>query len=181
MVEEGLQAVASQTIFARLVGVSQQTISKQIEKGILSKEGTYRDWLLSYTDHLREQAAGRGGDNQLDIARATIEEKAVKTALGRITYHEKLGTLVDKEETQTFLSDWAGYSNKQFLQAFERLILDIQSQFDVTVPPELREKHAGSAIERVRGYALKLGEDSHSGSADVPTPESAAHSRVSGD
>ena len=59
--EFNLDAVASQTGFAALLNVSQQTISKQYKKGVLHNGGTYREWLVQYTTHLREEAAGRGG------------------------------------------------------------------------------------------------------------------------
>lgn len=176
-----LDEVASQTGFANLLGISQQAVSSQKQKGTLSENGTYGQWLQEYYQHLCDQAAGRGGENQVDVARATVEEKTVKTALGRIAYHEKLGTIIDREEAQALLADWAGFANKQFLQAFERLILDIQGQFDMTVPPELRQKHAGSAIERVRGYALKLGGDSGSGSGNASAAKDASDQGFSGD
>ncbi len=155
-----LNEKASQTGFANLVGVSQQAISNQIKKENLSEDGTYQEWLHQYCDQLRQQAAGRGGEDQVDVARATFEEKTVKTAIMRLEYHEKISTTVHEDEAHKFLADWAMFSAAQFRRAFERLREDLKSQFEVDLPTELIEKHAGSAIERVRGYALKLGASS---------------------
>lgn len=176
-----LDEVASQTGFADILGISQQAVSKQVKKGTLSQGGTYGDWLHEYYDHLADQAAGRGGEGQMDVARATIEEKQTKTALNRLQYHEKLGRLVDIEEARSLLSDWASFTNRQLRQAFERFSLEVESQLDVEVPPELREKYAGAAIERIRGYVQKLGGHGDDGSGDVPGPEELPDQGVSGD
>ncbi|MEH6825641.1 MAG: hypothetical protein V7629_17220 [Motiliproteus sp.] len=162
---------AKQAVFARLVGVSQPAINKQIEKGVLIRGGSYQEWLNSYIEQLRSQAAGRGGDKQANLTQARIEESEVKTALGRIQYHEKLGSLVILEEARAFLMDWAAYANREFRQANERLVLDIKSMLDVDVPDELRDKHVGAAIERVKSYALKLASDGSDSSEGVPATE----------
>lgn len=167
-----LNAKASQTAFARLVGVSQQAISKQIEKGNLSEGATFGEWLTEYCDQLRDQAAGRGGEGQVDVAQATYEEKKTKTALMRLDYHEKLENTINKEEAYSFLADWSMYSLRQFRQSFERLRDDMNNQLEIELPPEMVEKHAGAAIERVRDYALKLGgSDGESGGAVQPAEE----------
>lgn len=174
-----LSQVATQTGFADLLGVSQQAISKQCKKGTLAKGGTYGDWLRQYYDHLADQAAGRGGDEQANVAQATVEEKQVKTALNRLEYHKELGRLVDIEEAKEFLGGWAAFANRQFMQAFERMVLAIESQHDIEISPELREKYAGSATERIRGYVSKLSPGAGDDSSDVPATEGAADEGVS--
>lgn len=170
-----LDEPANQTRFSRLVGSSQQAISKMVEKGVLRRGGTIGEWLLQYSERLREIAGGRGGDNQADLTTAKTEEARVKAALGRLQYHEKLGAVVHKEEGRAFLSNWAAYANREYRQGVERLVADMESQFGVSVPVDLREKHVGAAIERVRGYALKLGGDSGSGGGAVSGAEADAY------
>lgn len=162
---------ASQTNFARLLGISQQAVSAQVGKGVLPTGGTYLDWLREYYSHLSSQAAGRGGDSQMDVARATIEEKVTKTALARLQYHEELKRLIDIEEARQLLADWASFANRQFSQAYERLVLDIESQHDIAVSPELREKHAGTATQRIRSYVEKLSRDRTTSSPDIPSAQ----------
>lgn len=171
-----LEESANQTRFAKLVGSSQQAISKMVEKGVLRRGATTGEWLLQYSERLREIAGGRGGDSQADLTKAKTEEAEVKAALGRLQYHEKLGNIIDNEEARAFLTEWAGYANREFRQGIERLLLDVESQFNVSVPVELREKHAGAAIDRVKGYALKLGEDGGSGGGAVSAAEDVANS-----
>jgi len=169
-----LEEAANQTRFSKLVGSSQQAISKMVEKGVLRRGATSGEWLLQYCERLRDIAGGRGGDSQADLTKAKTEEAEVKAALGRLQYHEKLGNIIDKEEAQAFLSDWAGYANREYRQGIERLLLDIENQFDITVPLELREKHVGATIERVRGYALKLSDGGGDGNGAVSGTEDTA-------
>ena len=58
----GLERRVTQTAFADLVGVDQSVISRLISDDVLTKEGTALEWLRQYTGRLREQAAGRLGD-----------------------------------------------------------------------------------------------------------------------
>ncbi|MCV6590779.1 MAG: hypothetical protein OIF57_17410 [Marinobacterium sp.] len=177
---ESLNAKASQTGFAKLVGISQPAVNGRVQSGQLHKGGTYREWLLAYVDDLREKAAGRGGEEQASVAQATVEEKQVKTALNRLEYHKELGRLVDIEEAKEFLGGWAAFANRQFMQAFERMVLAIESEHGIEISPELREKYAGTATERIRGYVDKLSPGSGDGRGDVPAAEGATNEGVSG-
>ena len=168
-----LSEAANQTRFAKMVGSSQQAISKMVEKGVLRRGATTGEWLLQYCERLREISAGRGGESQGDLTEAKIEEAIVKTALGRLQYHERLGNLIHKDEAHSLLSEWAAFASREFRQGAERLILDVHSQFDVELPLELREKHVGAAIERVRSFAFKLARDSEDGGGAVQAAEGA--------
>ncbi|MDR0251105.1 MAG: DNA packaging Nu1, partial [Burkholderiales bacterium] len=63
-----LQEKLTQTEFGELVGVSQPVVSLLITRGIITAHGTGAEWLLAYCDHLREVAAGRYTDGDLDLA-----------------------------------------------------------------------------------------------------------------
>lgn len=62
----------TQADFAQLVGISQPAVSDLLTRGVLGKGQTARTWLLAYTSHLREQAAGRGADGELAANRAAL-------------------------------------------------------------------------------------------------------------
>lgn len=156
MVEIDLNDPANQTKFSALVGISQQAVSKQVEKGALPKDGTYSEWLLMYVEHLREQAAGRGGDTQADLTRARTEEAEVKAALGRLQVQEKLGRLVDIEEARELLTNWASFANREFRSAIDRLCLDIESVHGIAISSEVKDKNVSAAIGRVKNYSEKL-------------------------
>lgn len=67
-----LDQCCTQAEFAQLVGVSQQAVSDLIGRQVLGKGQMARTWLLAYTAHLREQAAGRGADGELAQNRAAL-------------------------------------------------------------------------------------------------------------
>ncbi len=152
-----LDRKATQAEFAKLVGISQQAASKQLDKGAIKAGETLREWLLTYCDRLRDQAAGRGGSQQESLASAKTEEAQVKTALNRLTYQEKLGTLVLGDDVGYALSDWAGYANREFRSGTEKIVELIENEHSISVNREAVKNIVGPTTERIQGYAEKLG------------------------
>ncbi|WP_426318877.1 terminase small subunit [Pseudoduganella sp. R-43] len=58
----------TQVTFGALVGVSQQAIGNLAGRGILDKSMDGHQLLQAYCSHLREQAAGRAANGELDLA-----------------------------------------------------------------------------------------------------------------
>jgi phage terminase Nu1 subunit (DNA packaging protein) len=58
----------TQLAFGALVGVSQQAIGNLVGRGVLDKSMTGHQLLQAYCSHLREQAAGRASNGELDLA-----------------------------------------------------------------------------------------------------------------
>lgn len=58
----------TQSAFGELVGISQQAVSDLVRRRILADGSTGDEWLLAYCDHLREVAAGRGGNDAMALA-----------------------------------------------------------------------------------------------------------------
>lgn len=54
--------------FAALIGVTEKTVSELISRGIIAKGQAIGDWNKVYCAHLREQAAGRATDGELNLA-----------------------------------------------------------------------------------------------------------------
>lgn len=59
---------AKQATIAALLGLSLTTVRAIESRGIASRAMSLQDWLRAYCDHLREQAAGRAADGDLDLA-----------------------------------------------------------------------------------------------------------------
>lgn len=83
----------TQSQFAELVGIAQPTVSRWISDGLLPEDGTCADWLRAYCGRLREQAAGRYTEGELDLsqeraalARAQREGIELKNAVLRGEY-----------------------------------------------------------------------------------------------
>lgn len=67
MVDLGSKGTQEQ--FASLVGIAQQTVSDFVSRGVLHPSATLGEWLLTYCAHLRGIAAGRGGDDGVELSR----------------------------------------------------------------------------------------------------------------
>lgn len=82
MVDLGGQV--TQVQFGQLVGVSQQAVSEMFRRKILADGAPVGQWLVAYCEHLREMAAGRGGEGgaELVVERARLaREQADKIAM----------------------------------------------------------------------------------------------------
>jgi hypothetical protein len=152
-----LNIPSNQTAFAQIVGTSQQAIAKQVDKGVLPRDGTMAEWLDLYLNRLREQAAGRGGNNQERLATARAEESEVKAALGRLTYHKELKTVVLAEEAADMLQRWATFTQREYKTCVDKLVNEIQSVHAIEINPDLVLKIAEPTANRVADYAEQLG------------------------
>ena len=118
------------------------------------------DWTVSTLDQirtayirdLREKAAGRGGSQVELLNAARIEESTVKSANGRLAYHEKLGTLVP-----TALNEWASFANREDQGGFEKLAQELEASLKVSIDRSTVARIAGITVSRIGGYADKLG------------------------
>ena len=97
-----LSMQGTQTTLAELVGVTQPTISNLMTDGKIPATGTLGELLRAYCARLRDQAAGRMGENTtLDLvqeraalAREQREGQAIKNAVARREY-APIGLLAD--------------------------------------------------------------------------------------
>jgi phage terminase Nu1 subunit (DNA packaging protein) len=97
-----LDQQATQAAFGELVGIAQPTVSTLMSEGKLPSSGSLRVLLLAYCQRLRDQAAGRLGENAtLDLvqeraalAREQREGQAIKNAVARKEY-APIGLLAD--------------------------------------------------------------------------------------
>ena len=83
-----LTTTCTQADFGELVGISQPAVSDLLARGVVQPGDVAGKWLLDYTAHLREQAAGRGADGELafqrsELARVSRERAEIKLALER--------------------------------------------------------------------------------------------------
>lgn len=62
----------TETEFAKLVGVDQSVISRNLKKGILTRGAGWRTWVQELYHHSAEAAAGRRGEGPLDL----VQERA---------------------------------------------------------------------------------------------------------
>lgn len=112
---------------------------------------------VAYIGDIRDKAAGRGGDDQVNLSKARAEESFVKTAKLRLEYNREIGSLIHGEDVEGALNDWAKFTNRELLQGFHKLVAEIQSIHKITIATELVENIVIPTTERIKGHAEKLG------------------------
>ena len=162
-----LDQTPSQAGLARSIGLSEAAVSKMASKKMFPKGGTFGDWLHAYCSHLREQAAGRAGDKQVNLTARRAEESEMKTNLLRLEYQQKLGVLIPSEMAEEVLRDWAGFANREYGICTENIVAAIESEHGIPVDREKVSKYAGSTIERIRDHAAELGRHLGAGGGPV--------------
>ena len=63
-----LSVIVTQKQFGEMVGISQPAVSDLLMRGVLADGVAVGDWLIDYCRNLREQAAGRATNGDLDLA-----------------------------------------------------------------------------------------------------------------
>ncbi|MGF6692666.1 hypothetical protein [Metapseudomonas resinovorans] len=126
---------------------------------------------IAYIRDLREKAAGRGSSQAEALNAARIEESTVKAANGRLTYHEKLGTLVPAADAALAIRDWAGFANREYQGGVEKLVQHVENAHKISVDRAEVTRIAGSTVSRIGGYADKLGRRIAGGSGTVQPAE----------
>lgn len=100
-----LQGKLTQSQFGGLVGISQPAVSDLIGRGVLSEGAIGVEWVREYCGHLREIAAGRVADGDLDLAgeRARLaKEQADRIAMQNA---ERRGELAPVALLETVLAN----------------------------------------------------------------------------
>lgn len=169
-----LDQPATQAGFARLVGTSRQAINKHVEKGVLKDGMSYGDWLQVYCDRLRDEAGGRGGDQQATLTAVRIEETLENIAEKRQRRLTASGELMDRETVRQWIVEAASGIQGFVMGAGETIIESLTEKYkvefeedDVIGPLRSALGHVGNAGQELAERLTGLGELSSSDSADA--------------
>ena len=112
-------AKATQTLIGQLVGVSQQAISALVNDGKIPATGTVGAVLVAYCERLREQAAGRMGDEGggLDL----VQERAALAREQRIAQALKNDVARGEYAPIGLLTDVLATAGAAVVDRFEQL------------------------------------------------------------
>ncbi len=162
-----LDLPATQTGFALLIGMSQQAVSKQVEKGVLLPGKTNREWLHSYCDRLRDEAAGRGGDEQATLTKSRTREAQANAQLKELQYHREVGDLVPVSEIEPLLDSWAVTARSETTNAIEKIIAAIQSKHGIDVDQALIDGQLDVAFCAIADYPKQFAGDAVEGGGKI--------------
>lgn len=127
--------------------------------GLDHRRSTLAEIRTAYIRDLREKAAGRGGDDQYNLTRQRAEESAVKTAMMRLEYNQKIGVLVPADAAAQAISDWCSSANREYRTGINKLISEIQNTLKADIQPGLVETIVNPTIERIQSHARRIGDD----------------------
>lgn len=127
---------ATQTEFAKLVGVTQPSISKRIDDGTLKRGGTYREWMSEYCAHIRSVAAGRGGDAQSQLTAARTAESHEKTLAMQYDRLLREEVLINVADIEPAMSELVSNVRDLTMAAADKLLERIRSQHKIELDDE---------------------------------------------
>lgn len=154
--------------------------ARDVLSGLADKHGLARDWWkkatledvrVKYIRDIREKAAGRGGDDQVNLTRQRAAESAVKTAMMVLDYNEKLESLVPADDAAAAIIDWCSMANREYLSAIMALVGEIKSTYKIKIDNQLVENIVSPAITRIKDYAAGIGRDLNAGGGNVLATE----------
>jgi phage terminase Nu1 subunit (DNA packaging protein) len=113
-----LAAPCTQAQFAELVGITQQRVSELVGDGTLPRGATALQWLQAYCERLREQAAGRQGEEGgLDL----VQERAALAREQRIGQAIKNAIAQGEFAPIGLLADVLGQASAAVVDRFDAL------------------------------------------------------------
>lgn len=125
---------ATQTGFAKLVGISQQAVSKLKSNGIIKAGGTYNQWLISYVERLRSEAGGREQDERLSAAR--IRQTEMDANLKELEYLKESKQIISRDDLEPLLDSLVSAIQFNVMAARDQIIEGIESKHSVTLDDE---------------------------------------------
>lgn len=140
---------ATQAGFANLVGTTQPAIQTMVARGILTRSGTYGEWLTEYCARLRSEASGRAADNSGELTQARIEESRENTLSKRQERLTKAGVLVIADDVAQVVEHMAQSTKSSFLNAGDRIVESITSKYEIELDSELVYDPLRNALGRV--------------------------------
>ena len=147
----------TQLEIARHLCMSDRNVRDLQSRGVLDPNGTLDDNRESYIPWIREQAAGRGGDEQGALTKARTQEALNNALLKELQLHKEAGTLLPLDEVEQLLMNWIASSQSGFCSALENFAQAIESEHGITVPQEQVDTVAAAALRNVSRAPLLTG------------------------
>lgn len=109
----------SQAEFAQMIGVSEARVSQLVSEGVIVRGDTAHEWLIGYCERLRDQAAGRMGEESggLDL----VQERAALARSQRIAQDLKNDIARGEYAPIGLLTDVLATASAAVVDRFEQL------------------------------------------------------------
>lgn len=164
--------MATLKVIAAHLDMSERNLRDVLKKIELDhRKVTITQIRVAYIRYIRNQAAGRGGDEQQSLTKARTEESEIKSKKLRIEYLRDIGSLISVEDAAKVITLWGRQANIDYTQGFHKLVSEIQSRYKIKVDNELVESIVIPTTERIENHAQKLGEGLIEGIDDLSETE----------
>lgn len=170
-----LSSPMTQAAFGDLVGITQPAVSELVRRKILRDGATADEWLLAYVDHLREMAAGRGGESgaELTAERARLaHEQADKIAMQNAVTRGELAPAYVLEEVLSRAGARAARLLETIPGTLRRRLPQLSSD-DIAVVTGIVAKARNLAAAMKLADVDAADEDATQGDAEPPEDEAA--------
>lgn len=167
--------MATQTQIAEHLGITQQAVSKTLEKmGIVEWQVmTLDDIRLLYIKRLREVAAGRNSaDGQYDLQKERALTERVDRELKLYALAEKKGELVNVESLMDELTLVFQGMKQELLSRDDKLKSELDTLYGVDIDVTILNEHTTNVLSHLSRYlAGRAGGLAPVGGVDVATGE----------
>lgn len=144
-------SVESQAAFARLLGITPQAVSNHVKNGSINGE-TYLDWIQSYIQHLRAEAAGRP-ENGDAMKAAKIRETTAKARKTELEIQQLEGVLVHRDTVIEELEPAIEHIKTTLNAASSRLATTLSAQHGIPIDQQLFKNEFNTALRAIAAYS----------------------------
>ncbi|MGH7872999.1 MAG: hypothetical protein ACREQO_12365 [Candidatus Binatia bacterium] len=140
----------TQEFFGKVVGVTQQEVARLVAKGVLTRGANLNQWLLEYTQNLREQAAQHRSEDGIDrVKEAALLDRRRREQIELDLARER-GNLISRAEIGAFI----GFA----FMAVRGKLLSFPSWLR-SVIPQLTPRQIDSVDNKIREILAELGNE----------------------
>lgn len=161
----------TQTQIAKHLDISQKTVSILLNDklGIDHRITGLDEIRVAYIRHLREQAAGRAGDDQYGLTRARTRESELTGDLKSVELAIKLGELVPAADFEEALSGPLEAVRNELLSLRERLIAIVEAETGARINEDLVDEAVKAAFTNLAAHEDDAAEGDEEKLEDIPT------------
>lgn len=142
--------MATQKVIAEHLDMTTRNLREVLNKlGMLSTKNSLDEIRVAYIRHLREQAAGRGGEDQASLTRARTREAQASAHLKELQIAEKAKTLIPADEVEPGFAALITAARTELLTLPDKLAMEIKTLHDVDIDPAMIQDHIYEALQHL--------------------------------
>ncbi|WP_424105066.1 MarR family transcriptional regulator [Paraburkholderia sp.] len=135
------------------LGIDQSAVSRMLDRlGIDWRIAPLHEVRVAYLDHLRGVAAGRTGEDGLDLASERAMTERVTREIKLLELAEKRGELVSAAQLEAGYGQMIDSFQSDLLAVPEKIADELRTLYGIDVDVELINVHIFNAIEQLSRY-----------------------------